>query len=76
MELHNISHSNDFIVLVFGSNTLGVDVEFVKEEDLKDIFTANEVDLFKNLVGQDKNKFFYKIWYILPLMAIPSDATS
>lgn len=64
----NVSHSHDFIVLAFiRNNVVGIDIELTKEEDISwlinaDIFTNNEINLFKDLVSSSTRKIFYKLW--------------
>lgn len=61
----NISHAGDFVVCVFGEQEVGVDIEQIKEIDLKiakRFFCPCEYeDLFTQKVA-DRLDYFYALW--------------
>lgn len=61
----NISHSEQMVVLVYAANTsaTGIDVEFIKNIDLKSMLTQLHTDEIQQIQSaKDPLKGFYEIW--------------
>lgn len=57
----NISHSNEYVVFVKGDKRIGIDIQYMSEDDMviKDYaFTENE----KKYIDEDVINRFYKLW--------------
>ena len=53
----SISHSNNIVIAAFDENPIGVDIEFMKERNFKEIFKRY------NYKGENISKeLFYKFW--------------
>ena len=51
----NISHSNDIVLAAFDSMPLGVDVEFMRDRNFKDLFAHYGINA-------DGKELFYRFW--------------
>lgn len=61
----NISHSGDWIVCAVGNGKIGVDVEVIKEMEMKQIsyfFSRGEQEWLKSKKETQKMEMFYKLW--------------
>lgn len=61
---YNISHSGDYVAIAYGDDDIGIDVEQLREKDIKiakRCFHSDEVDyILRDDEGQDER--FFKIW--------------
>jgi 4'-phosphopantetheinyl transferase len=62
----NISHSTDFVIVVFDKYPIGIDIEYnLKFDDTlisKVFFTTNEIIYLNSLSSEIKRQEFFKIW--------------
>jgi len=61
----NISHSGDFVVCVFSDQEIGIDIEQMKEVNLKvakRFFCQCEYQDLLDKKGSDQNCYFYSLW--------------
>ncbi len=64
--IFNISHSDDFVVVVFDTNEIGVDIQchnIIWLDLINNLFfTENEISYLKSLEYSKQEKEFYRIW--------------
>ena len=61
----SISHSGDRVVLAFGDSPLGVDIEFIRQANLKlagRFFTREEYEHLLQQETERQGELFYRIW--------------
>lgn len=61
----NLSHSGQYVACVVGDSAVGIDVEEIKQADLKiaeRFFTENETRYILSRPDNEQSKAFYRIW--------------
>lgn len=62
---YNISHSGKWVVIVYGSTEVGIDIEEIQtgKDDIADkFFTEEEKDFIYTATGEERSKRFTQIW--------------
>ena len=62
---YNISHSGEWVACAFASREVGIDIEMIKDVDMKiaeRYFCEYEYDSLLSISDKDRINYFYKLW--------------
>ena len=61
---YNISHSGDYVAIAYGKEDVGIDIEQIRETDLKiaDRFFHHDEIEYITRTNKEQNKRFFEIW--------------
>lgn len=61
---YNISHSGDYVAIAYGKEDVGIDIEQIREMDLKvaNRFFHNDEIEYITRTNKEQNKRFFEIW--------------